>query len=216
MRTTDVGSDSNTSRPADPDLILQRHDRLRRTAPAVQHEINNALMVLGSNLELLGRHVPEGPPRRQLGRAQEAIRRLESTMRGFLDAARRPPEDVAAISPEIALRDLLPLLRVALGARFGFELEPCPSAIPPVRLDRGRFELALVALVRDASERMASGARIHARVEMRGREVALRLNLPPGAAPQGDTAILVSSAATATAGRLDATEEGLVLVWPRD
>lgn len=206
---------ANIRPPSASDLALLRHDRLRRTAPAVQHEVNNALMVLTSNLELLGRTAVEGPPRRQLDRALEATRRLDQTMRGFLDAARREVEDPAAASPLAAVSQALPLLRVALGARFGFDLA-AGEGVWPARLDRARLDLALLALVRDAAARMAAGARIGAHAENRGEaEVALVLALPPGAEPQGETLGLVTGAATATGGRIEPAEGGLALVWPR-
>jgi signal transduction histidine kinase len=194
--------------------VQLRHDRLRGTAPAVQHEVNNALMVLSSNLELLGRSAPEGAPRRQLDRAQEAVRRLEATVRGFLDAARRDAEDKAVIAPDLVLRQTLPLLRVALGARFGIELEAGPEAAP-AHLDRARLDLALLSLVRDATTRMQPGARIVARVASRDAEVALHLALPPGAAPEGETATLIAEAASVTGGRIERTDDGIALVWPK-
>lgn len=201
--------------PSAPDLVRLRHDRLRRTAPAVQHEVNNALMVLTSNLELLGRTAVEGAPRRQLDRAQEALRRLDQTVRGFLDAARREAEDPAAIQPAAAVAQVLPLLRVVLGARFGFDLAE-GEGVWPAQLDRARLDLALLALVRDAAGRMAPGARIAARAENRGEaEVALILTMPPGAEPQGETAELLAGAATATGGRIEPAEGSLTLVWPR-
>lgn len=198
------------------ELIRLRHDRLRRTAPAVQHEVNNALMVLGSNLELLGRAVPDGAPRRQLDRALEAVRRLEATVRGFLDAARRDAEDAAVVAPDLALRQVLPLLRVALGARFGIEVEAeAEAAAAAAHLDRARLDLALLSLVRDAATRMQPGARIVGRAEIRDTEVALRLILPPGAAPEGETAMLLDEAAAATGGRMEQDAEGVTLAWPR-
>lgn len=211
-----LDSDPADDRPiSGTDLVLLRHDRLRRAAPAVQHEVNNALMVLTSNLELLGRSAVEGPPRRQLDRAMEAMRRLDQTVRGFLDAARREAEDPAADSPAAVVAQALPLLRVTLGARFGFDLAE-GQGVPPARLDRARLDLALLSLVRDAVGRMAPGARIAARAESRqGDEVALVLALPPGAEPLGETAELLASAAAATGGRIERVEGGLALVWPR-
>lgn len=196
-------------------LALLRHDLLRRTAPAVQHEINNAMMVLISNLDLLGRSAAEGAPRRQLDRAQEAMRRLETTIRGFLDAARRDAEDVAAVAPDAALRQALPLLRVVLGSRFGFDLDMPETGLPPVRLDRGRLDLGLLCLVRDAAVRMAHGARITVRGAVRGTEVTLALDLPEGAAPEGEAARLLAEAAAATGGRIETVPGGVVLAWPR-
>lgn len=194
---------------APADLTATRHDRLRRTAPAVQHEINNAMMVLASNLELLGRSVAEGPPRRQLDRAIEASRRIEETIRGYLDAARREVSEVAVVSPAVALKQALPLLRVVLGARFGLDVE-MPASVPDVRMDRGHFDLALLALMREAHGRMTPGARIAARLEAREGGAALTLTLPPGAEPLPETQALL-----AAAGRLETGAGGIVLGWDR-
>jgi signal transduction histidine kinase len=195
------------------DLAVMRHEYLRATAPAVQHEVNNALMVLASNLELLGRTVAEGAPRRQMERATEAMRRLEQVVRGFLDAARRPGVDPAAVSPILAAQQALPLLRVALGGRFGIDLEPA-EGIWPVALDRARLDLGLLILVSGAAGRMAPGARIGLRAENRPpAEVALHLALPPGLEPAEETARLLAEAAAG--GRMERTAHGLVLVWPR-
>ncbi len=195
------------------ELVRLRHDELRRAAPIVQHEVNNALMVLASNLELLGRGVADGAPRRQLDRATEAMRRLDQATRGFLDAARREAAEPAAMPPHLAIQPALPLLRVVLGARFGFELEAAAD-VWPAALDRARLDLGLLALLRDAAGRMAPGARIAARVEnLPPAEVALRLSLPPGAAPEGEAAQLL--AAAVAGGRLERTADGVALVWPR-
>jgi signal transduction histidine kinase len=204
----------DTPSPAADELTVTRHDRLRRAAPAVQHEINNAMMVLHSNLELLGRSVGEGAPRRQLDRALEAARRIEETVRGYLDAARREVSDVAVVAVPAALQQVLPLLRVALGARHGIDAE-MPRAMPEARIDRGRLDLALLSLAREAKDRMAAGARLAARVEERGAEVVLILSLPAGAEPQAETAGLLAGAAEATGGRVERAEGVLALAWPR-
>lgn len=198
---------------AERDPAAARHERLRLTAPAVQHEINNAMMVLTSNLELLGRSVAEGAPRRQLDRAVEATRRIETMIRGYLDAVRRPAKEVGVSSPAVAVMTALPLLRVALGARYGVDAtlaEPAWEA----RLDRAALDLALLALARDAAGRMAPGTRIGLRVENwdAAGEVALAIDMPAEAEPSVEVARLLAAAARATGGRL---EPGPLLVWPR-
>lgn len=201
---------------ADAGLIRLRHEKLRRAAPAVQHEVNNALMVLASNLELLGRTAVEGAPRRQLDRSLEAMRRLDATIRGYLDVARREAEDRAAVPPPVAVGQALPLLRVVLGGRHGFDLEPA-EGIRPVLLDRARLDLALIALARDTARAVKPGTRIVARAENRDatEEVALVLALPEDAAPGGETAGLLADAATVTGGRIEPMEGGVALIWPR-
>ena len=202
-----------THPPTEPELERLRHDALRRAAPIIQHEVNNALMVLASNLELLGRSAPEGAPRRQLDRAQEALRRLDQATRGFLDAARRGAADPVDMPPHLAIQPALPLLRIVLGPRFGLDLEAA-EGVWPAALDRARLDLALLALLRDAAGRMAPGARIAARVEnLPPAEVALRLSLPPGAEPEGEAARLLGAAVAG--GRVERMADGLALVWPR-
>ncbi|NKC32737.1 histidine kinase dimerization/phospho-acceptor domain-containing protein [Falsiroseomonas selenitidurans] len=190
------------------DAAAQRQERLRRAAPAVQHEINNAMMVLAANLDLLNRSVAEGAPRRQLDRAVLASRRLEETIRGFLDMARREAVELALVSPAEVLRQALPLLRVALGARLGAELE-APEMLPAVRLDRAALEIALLALAQDAAPRMPNGSRIQARLRDAGPTVELELAWPEGADP-GGLALL-----RACCARLEAQGNGCVLVWEK-
>lgn len=197
--------------PQDASLARLRLEGLRLAAPAVQHEVNNALMVLASNLDLLARHAAEGPPARHLARAREALQRLDATIRGYLDAARRPLEEPATAPPGAVLAQAAPLLRAVLGGRLGFEVETDP-ATPPARLDLARLDLALLALARQAAGRMAPGARILARIEPRDGEVALCLTLPEGAMPEGEAARLLAEAARG--GRVEAVRGGLALVWP--
>lgn len=194
----------------DDNLTTQRHDRLRRIAPAVQHDINNAMMVLASNLELLGRSVADGAPRRQLDRCIEASKRLDATMRGFLDAARRPVEEATRASPAQALRQVMPLLQVAAGARHGVDAT-LGEGIPEVALDRARLDLALLALVQDAVPTLPQGARIGLAVTKRGDAVALAVTLPDGVAPSVRALELLEDACEAAGAALEA---GPVLAFP--
>ena len=186
--------------------IDHRHERLRRAASAVQHDINNAMMVLSSNLDMLTRSVAEGAPRRQLDRAKQAMQRLEDTMRGFLDAARRPTPDALPISPVVAIQGLLPLLRTVLGARHGLEV-----ALPPrsaaVQLDRARLEVALVALAQEAMEAVPAGARLTLELVDTGAAVTMTLTVPdPLPAELYDL--------LRAAGPLEVAPGRLVVTWP--
>jgi hypothetical protein len=144
------------------------------------------------------------------------MRRLDATMRGYLDVARREAEDRAAVPPPVAVAQALPLLRVVLGGRHGFDLEPA-EGIRPVLLDRARLDLALLGLARDTARGMKPGSRIVARAENRDAtgEVALLLVMPEGAVPEGETAELLADAATRTGGRVEAIDGGMALIWPR-
>jgi signal transduction histidine kinase len=181
-------------------------DRLRRAAPAVQHEVNNAMMVLAANLDLLSRSVAEGAPTRQLDRAVQASRRLEETIRGYLDAARRPVADPTLVSLVQVVRQSLPLLRVALGARHGAELTT-PEKLTPVSLDRAALEVALLAVAQDAVGRMPNGTRLGVTLREDEAEVELELTLPEGVGP------VALAQLEACCGRLRVFGNGCVLAW---
>ncbi|MBU8537267.1 nitrogen regulation protein NR(II) [Falsiroseomonas tokyonensis] len=189
--------------------VRLRQDHLRRVAPAVQHEINNAMMVLAANLDLLARSVGEGAPQRQLDRALQASRRLEETMRGFLDAARREVAETSLVSPATVLRQLLPLLRVALGARHGAELV-APERLTSVRLDRAALEIALLAAVQEAAPRLPHGSRLNAALSEAEAEVLLELSLPDGLGEQ-PLGLLRGCCA-----RLEQRPDGCVLAWAKE
>lgn len=182
------------------ELITRRLDALRATAPATQHEVNNLVMVLASNLEMLARHVPEGAARRQLDRATEAARRLDEVTRGFLDAARRPPADVARVGLTEVLCPALALLRVALGPRHELDAN-LPLGLPAVLVDRARLELALLAVMREVA-RLPPGTRIGLDLAQDGPDVVLDLALPPGAALSAGCLGTLAEAGAATGGSL--------------
>lgn len=207
-----MADDLNPSPSADAAQAgLERLDRLRRVAPALQHDINNAMMVLAANLDLLARHAgePGSAGRRQLDRAVQASRRMDEAMRGFLDYARREAAEPVEISPATVLQQVLPLLRVALGARLGAEMT-APERVAAVRLDRAALELALLAVAQDAAGRMPQGSRLRAEVREMASEVELELTLPqgPGTAP---LALLRGCCA-----RLELRPEGCVLAWRKE
>ncbi|MGG5889831.1 hypothetical protein ACLF3G_22080 [Falsiroseomonas sp. HC035] len=188
------------------DVAGQRLDRLRRVAPAVQHEVNNAMMVLAANLDLLSRSVGEGAPTRQLDRAVQASKRLEETIRGYLDAARRQVAEPTLISLVQVMRHSLPLLRVALGARHGAELTT-PEKLSPVSLDRAALEVALLAVAQDAVGRMPNGTRLGVTLRESEAEVELELTLPEGVGP------VALAQLEACCGRLQVFGNGCVLAW---
>ncbi|MBU8543390.1 MULTISPECIES: histidine kinase dimerization/phospho-acceptor domain-containing protein [Roseomonadaceae] len=187
----------------------QRQDRLRSLAPAVQHEINNAMMVLASNLDLLARSVTEGAPQRQLDRAAQAGRRLEETIRGFLDAARREVVDEARAAPALVLRQMVPLLRVALGARLGAELT-APDSLTEVRMDRAALELGLLTLAQEAAGRLPPGTKLILELREAPGEMTLALTLPGGVAEA------VLDLLRGGCLRLEPQADGCVMVWAKE
>lgn len=197
--------------PAERARRAARMDTLAVVAPTVQHEVNNALMVLNSNLDLLGRSAVEGPMRRQLDRATEAAKRLDRTMRGFLDVARRPSADMVTQPLPQVLAQIDPLLRVALGARIKLEVE-APEGLPSVPVDRARLDVALLAMARDTAQRhTTAGGRVLVELRREGAGITLVLRLPEGARASPYLLGLFGEVAEASSGRLSCTEDGNVL-----
>ncbi len=202
--------------PAERTRRAARMDTLAVVAPTVQHEVNNALMVLNSNLDLLGRSAAEGPARRQLERALEAAKRLDRTMRGYLDVARRPAADLVTLPLAQVLAQIEPLLRVALGARLKLDIE-VPEGLPAVAVDRARLDVALLAIARDAAARhAAAGGRVAIELRKDGAAVVLLLRVPEGVQPSPAMLGLFGEAVEPSAGRLSVAEDGavLTLVFP--
>jgi hypothetical protein len=195
------------------DQVTRRAARLETLAaisPAVQHDLNNALMVLASNIELLGRAVPaEGPPRRQLDRVSEAARRVEVASRALIAMLRRPAVDAETASPEAALRALDPLLRIVLGARVGFALEIEPN-MPPVAFDRARLDMGLVELARALHAKPVPGAKLALTLRAtEGGGVELD-GACPGGMPEAEMARALLQAA---APSFEARADGFTLRW---
>jgi hypothetical protein len=190
-----------------------RLETLASVAPAVQHDLNNAQMVLASNIELLARAVPaEGPPRRQLDRVAEAARRIETASRALIAMLRRPAADQEQASPEAALRALEPLLRIVLGARVGFSLQ-IEANTAAVAIDRGRLDVALVELARALhAAPPAPGAALE--LSLRGTAEGLVLEgSVPGGLPEG---LEGPRALLAVAAPVFAPHEGgFRLIWPK-
>lgn len=197
--------------PAERSRRATRMDTLAMVAPTVQHEVNNALMVLNSNLDLLGRSAVEGPMRRQLDRATEAAKRLDRTTRGLLDVARRPSADMVTLPLPQVLAQIDPLLRVALGARIKLEVE-APEDLPPVPVDRARLDVALLAMARDTAQRhTVAGGRVAIELRRDAAGATLVLRLPDGVQATPYLLRLFGEVAEASAGRLSCSEDGAVL-----
>lgn len=188
-------------------------DLLAAVAPAVQHEVNNALMVLASNLDLLGRSAPDGPARRQLDRATEAARRLDATVRGYLDVARRAPADAVTLAPDQILAQLSPLLRVALGARLKLEVTAAENC-PAVTVDRTRLDVALISAAREAAAQRAQAGIMTVSIRPDGTTVQISLRLPEGVSVSPGVLGLLAEAAAATGGSCHPTADGAVLSFP--
>jgi len=114
---------------------------LRHAAPAAQHAANNALMVVGANLDLLARGGEAAA--RQAGRARSAVDGLEALLRAFLGLMRANDGTLETLSPAPTIDAMRPLLAAVLGSRTPLIVE---GAAPPLPHDRARVQAALLDL----------------------------------------------------------------------
>jgi C4-dicarboxylate-specific signal transduction histidine kinase len=189
------------------DADAARLAALRHAAPAVQHDANNAMMVLAANLDMLGRGARGTPAERPLARAEEASRRLEETLRSFLDLARRPPQDIAETTLRDALEALLPLLRAVLGSRTPLLLDaPDAAAGSVVLLDRAALDLGLLAVARAVAGAAPAGAPLRLAIAATASEATLLVEVPPP--------VVLPEAALRWLGHAAPRLEGRLLAWP--
>lgn len=185
-------------------------------ARTVQHDINNLLTVIFANLEMLKRTAAEGGPQRQLGRVEEAARRFEGTSRAVLSLIRRPAAEVVPIRLSEALAALQPLLQMILSAAGTLSVTLAEQD-PPVLIERGEFEEALIALAQQVAETQPRGPALMLTVLPEATSGALSVRLAPGlVAPALSRLVAAFDAAGGTrTPEPDATGEAICLRLPR-
>lgn len=166
-------AESDARRQAEEALFQsQKMEALGRLTGGVAHDFNNALMVIGGNVHLLRRSVPEAARRHleAIGRAVDSSAQLTRQLLAF---SRRQ-----ALAPEIfLLQDRLPamqdLLVPTLGSAVTLSIWIDPDT-PPVHLDAAELELALINLAVNARDAMPAGGHF-----------ALRASAAPASGPAG-------------------------------
>ncbi|MGX9962904.1 histidine kinase famiy protein [Roseomonas sp. F4] len=149
------GSQLDVTRRREAEEALRRTQRMEalgQLTGGVAHDFNNLLQVLVGSLELLRPLVDaSGNPRvqRRHEGALEAARRGANLTRQLLAFARRQRLEGQPTDVNESLRDLSDLLARALGG-LPLRLDLAES-LPPVKLDAGQLEAALVNLLMNAS-----------------------------------------------------------------
>jgi len=163
---------------------LIRSERLAtvgRMASQITHEVRNPLASIGLYAELLGDEIADetgAEARRLLASIASEVDRLTEITENYLRFARFPQaklerEDLGAIAAAV-----LEFSRAEL-AQAGIALEvEVASDLPEIAADESQLRQALLNLVRNAREAMASGGRV--RVSVDAPVIA------SGAAPGGD------------------------------
>ena len=144
---------------ADAPLQSERTALLGSMAAGLAHEFNNLLTVALSSLNQLRRQQLDEAGGTQLERAEWATRqagRLAQQVLAFMrhDRAERQIVDVNA-----AIGEFDKMLGHIVGDRVRLTMELAEQRLP-ARLDPGQLELALLNLVRNASDAMPDGGRV--------------------------------------------------------
>lgn len=158
---------------------------LGRLARPVQHDLNNLLTVVFANLDMLKRRLPDEASQRQLGRVQEAARRVEGSTRAILSLARRPVPGEAIISPAAAVAAIEPLLSVLLPTPGALAVG-LPDEAPACRFDQTLLDEALLGLARATADGQGT---LRIAVADEAERAVLTVALPTAAADASRDAI---------------------------
>lgn len=135
--------------------VSERLETVGSLAASLVHDLNNMLAVIRGFTELAKlEHGTEGNVRRErLADIEGAVVRANTMVSQLSCFLQHAPGDVSLIHPGAVLRELEPLLQQAATRRVDFSLH-IEEPMPPLAVDRGRLEQALLNLVVNARDAM--------------------------------------------------------------
>lgn len=153
--------DSPATPRSDTDAPLQseRTALLGSMAAGLAHEFNNLLTVALSSLNQLRRQPLDETGETQLERAEWATRQAGRLAQQVLAFMRHGRAERQIIDVNTAIREFDKMLGHIAGNRVALTMELVEQPLP-ARLDPGQLELALLNLVRNASDAMPDGGRV--------------------------------------------------------
>ncbi len=150
---------------------------LSRCTAGVAHEVKNPLNSMRLWLENLKESLPPGEelPRQAVAVLDNEIDRLDSVVKRFLDFM-RPPQGLRFEETQLSelLTEVASVARAQM-VRSGVQLETQFAELPPVRVDRQLLKQALLNLIFNAIEAMASGGKRTLALERRGEMAQIRV-----------------------------------------
>jgi signal transduction histidine kinase/DNA-binding response OmpR family regulator len=141
---------------------LQRSQKLEaigKLTGGVAHDFNNILQVVGGNLELLQRRLPDGDGRQLLEVALQAVERGGKLSSHLLAFARRQPLQPVVVNPGRIVGDMDGLLRRALGETIQIETVGSGGLWNTV-VDPNQLENVILNLAINARDAMPGGGRL--------------------------------------------------------
>ena len=144
--------------PGVPENQSQRVEILGRMAAGVAHEFNNLLTIALGSLEQLRRQSLDERGHMQLERAEWSVRQAGRLAQQVLSFVRREAGEPKHVDLNVVVGEFDKIMSHAAGDRTRLVLELYQEPLP-VRLDPNQLELALLNLVRNATDAMSgSGA----------------------------------------------------------
>ena len=137
----------------------QRLDALGQLTGGIAHDFNNLLTVLSGSLQLLRPHVHTEDAADLIESAMRSVDRGSQLTRKLLAFARRQRLLPRAVDVGELLDDLQRMLARTLGERIVLQVS-APDGVPPIFVDPGQVEAALLNLVFNARDAMALGGTI--------------------------------------------------------
>jgi signal transduction histidine kinase len=136
---------------------VHRMETVGQLSSGVAHQFNNLLMSIQGHLELIQLECgAQHPAASSTTAALDAVQRGATLTRQLLAFSRKQRLEPTAFNLNEALREITELLRGLLGRdiHIDFALQ---EDLPGVRVDRGLFQTAIVALALNAKEAMPKG-----------------------------------------------------------
>jgi signal transduction histidine kinase len=145
--------------PKFPESQTERVEIIGTIATGVAHEFNNLLTVALGSLEQLRRQALDERGREQLERAEWSVRQAGRLARQVLSFVRRDAGQPQRVDLNEVIGEFDKIMSHAASERTRLTLELCQEPLP-IYLDPGQLELALLNLVRNATDAMSDSGSI--------------------------------------------------------
>ncbi len=141
----------------------QKMEAIGQLTGGIAHDFNNLLHVILSSLDLIKQHLPERPPRIDLGRLLDAalrnVERAVTLTQQLLAFSRRQPLSPRVLDVNKLVASMSQLLRRTLGEDVKLETV-LAGGLWPVSADPNQLESAILNLAINARDAMPSGGKL--------------------------------------------------------
>jgi PAS domain S-box-containing protein len=158
----------------------QKMEAVGKLTGGVAHDFNNLLMAVLTNLDLLGKRLPDEPAfARLLSGAVQAAERGATLTQRLLAFARRQDLQPRPVDLPTLVRGLEDLLQRSVGPLVRIEIQAL-ERLPPAKVDPHQLELALLNLAVNARDAMPTGGRLTLALTQDRIGAAAPVELTPG------------------------------------